>query len=202
MFFVNYATVIDPLLKGLRAYAIAFSGVKAEDNVLDVCCGTGDQVYHCAEAGIGAVGIDLDPDMLKLAKKDRRKNVLGNASFYLADARNLPFADESFDYAFISFALHEKERVARDEIIAEMKRVVRHGGVLVFIDFQTPLPRNLMAYFVRVIEFLAGKNHNRYFQDYIEHGGLGQILNKNQLAPEKIAYLYNELITIVTAKNP
>jgi len=197
MFFLNYSTLIDPLLRDIRLYVVKFSGMKAGDRVLDVCCGTGDQAFYYAEAGMVASGIDLDPNMLKLARKDKRKQALRNVSFQIADARNLPFKDNSFDYASISLALHEKDRNVRDRVISEMKRVVRKGGALIFIDFQVPLPKNLFACFIRSIEFMAGREHHRYFKDYLEQGGLDEILKKNRLTAEKRDFLNNGLITIV-----
>ncbi len=112
MFFFNYSTLVDPFLRHVRLYAIRFSGLKAGDRVLDVCCGTGDQVYYYARAGLLATGIDLDPAMLRLAAKDKRSRVQDNASFRMADARWLPFTDNSFDGASVSLALHEKKRVS------------------------------------------------------------------------------------------
>ena len=202
MFFLNYSTLIDPLLRGIRLYVVKFSGMKAGDRVLDVCCGTGDQVFYYAEAGMVASGIDLDPNMIKLARKDKRKQALRNVSFQIADARNLPFKDNSFDYASISLALHEKDRNVRDRVISEMKRVVKKGGALIFIDFQVPLPKNLFACFIRSIEFVAGREHHRYFKDYLEQGGLDEILKKNRLTAEKRDFLNNGLITIVKVANP
>ena len=139
MFSFIYSTVIDPLLQDIRIYASEFSGMKAGDRVLDVCCGTGDQVIHYAKRGILATGIDLNPGMIKLAEQSKRKQGLGNVSFQIADALNLPFENNFFDYASISLALHEVERTAGDRIISEMKRVVRKEGALIFIDFQVPL---------------------------------------------------------------
>lgn len=201
MFFLNYATIVDPLLRGIRPYTIDFSGMKAGDGVLDVCCGTGDQAFYYARAGIIATGIDMDPNMLKLARKDKRNQGLTSASFHLGDVQSLPFKDNSFDYASISFALHEKERDTRDKVVTEMKRVVRKGGALIFIDFQVPLPKKLLHYLVKAIEFMAGRNHHRCFRDYLEQGGLGEILKKNGLSEEKRDYLNDGLITIIKAGN-
>ena len=199
MLFLNYSTLIDPFLRGVRLYTIYFSRMKAGDRVLDVCCGTGDQAFHYEKAGIMATGIDLDPNMLKLARKDKRKTE--NVSFQRADACYLPFKDNSFDYASISFALHEKERAARDKIIAEMKRVVRKGGALIFLDFQVPLSRKLLPSLVRVLEFLAGREHHRCFRDYLAQGGLDVLLARNQLAEARRDYLNDGLITIIKAVN-
>lgn len=202
MFFLNYATLVDPFLRGVRLYAIPFSGFKPGEKVLDVCCGTGDQAYHYARAGLLATGIDLDPAMLRLAGKDRRRRKLPDVPLHLADARRLPFPDASFDGASISFALHEKERSDRGEVISEMKRVVRPGGTLVFIDFQVPPPRKLISRLVRVAEFIAGRQHYRSFKDYLEQGGLDALLALNRLAVSRRNCLNGGLIAIVKTPNP
>ncbi|GAH61014.1 unnamed protein product, partial [marine sediment metagenome] len=119
----------------------------------------------------------------------------------IADAKSLPFKDNSFDYASLSFALHEKERTARDKIISEMKRVVKKEGNLIFIDFQVPLPKNLYSYFIKAVEYLAGRDHFRSFKDYIKQGGLDGILKKNQLQIEKRDYIKSGIVTIIKTKN-
>ena len=201
MFVLTYARVIDPILRDIRVYTPEFAGMNAGGRVLDVCCATGDQAFHYARRGISAVGIDLDPRMIEVAGKSRRKRGLTNVSFQVADAERLPFQDNSFDYASISLALHEKERPARDRVLSEMKRVVRKEGTLVFIDFAVPFPRNTYAVLIRVVEFIAGWSNFRCFRDYIEQGGLDELLNKHQLHEEKRDYLKYGSITIVKARN-
>ena len=176
--------------------------MKAGDRVLDVCCGTGDQAFYYAQAGVAATGIDLDLNMLKLARRGKRKKSLQNVSFQIADARNLPFKDSSFDYASISFALHEKEMAARGKIISEMKRVVKKEGALIFIDFQVPLPKTLFAYLIKAVEVFAGRDHHRLFKNYLAQGGLDRILSENGLSTAKRDYLNDGLITIIKAGNP
>jgi ubiquinone/menaquinone biosynthesis C-methylase UbiE len=46
----NYSTLFDPIVKDVRICVAGLSGVKAGDRVLDVCCGTGDQVFHYEQA--------------------------------------------------------------------------------------------------------------------------------------------------------
>ncbi len=202
MFFLNYSNLIDPLLRPVRLCALRFSGLKPRETVLDVCCGTGDQAYHYARAGLVATGVDLDPAMLRLAGKDRRRRTLDNVSFLMADARHLPFPDGSFDGASISFALHEKERNARGDVISEMKRVVRPGGTLVFIDYHVPPPRGPVSRLVRVAELIAGRRHYNCFQDYLEQGGLDALLPLNRLAVSRRSCLNGGLIAIRKAPNP
>ncbi len=201
MFILSYATVIDPLLRDVRLYTPEFSGMKAGDRVLDVCCGTGDQAIHYARKNVTVIGVDSSPDMIKSAAGSKRRQGLSNVSFQLADALHLPFRDSFFDYASICFGLHEKERIARNIIISEMKRVVRKGGALIFVDFQVPLPRCPITYLVKAIEFIAGGDHFRCFKDYVAQGGMTEILKINRLGEEKRDYLKNGLMVIIKASN-
>lgn len=201
MFLLNYSTIIDPLLKDVRLYVPKFTGMKAGDRVLDICCGTGAQVFHYAEKGIVATGVDINPKMLEVAIRNKKRQGLEDVSFQLADAANLPFNNSYFDYASICFGLHDKEREIRDKVISEMKRVVKREGALIFIDFQVPLPNSPYGYLAKIIEFLAGGAHYKGFRDYINRGGLDKIIRNHQLIEENRDYLKSRLVVIIRARN-
>ena len=197
----NYETLVDPLLRDLRKFTPEFSGMKAGDKVIDVCCGTGAQVLEYGRHGIIATGIDNSRDMLKIATRNRMRQKAVNVSFQLADATNLPFPDGYFDYATVSFGLHDKEKPIRYQIIFEMKRVVKQNGALILVDFQVPLPRNAWAVFARAIEFLAGGSHYQGFKDYLANGGLEDILKNHGLREECKTYLKSGLIAATKVVN-
>jgi ubiquinone/menaquinone biosynthesis C-methylase UbiE len=194
MFMFNYETLVDPLLRDLRKFTPEFSGMKAGDRVIDVCCGTGAQVLEYGRHGIMATGIDNSQDMLKIATRNRMRQRAANVSFQLADAASIPFSDSEFDYATVSFGLHDKDKPIRYQIISEMKRIIKQDGALVLIDFQVPLPRNKWALLARAIEFLAGGSHYRGFKNYLAVGGLEDILNNHDLREECRTYLMSGLI--------
>lgn len=181
--------MIEPIMRGLRTRTPQFAGMKPEDRVLDVCCGAGAQTLRYTKIGINAYGVDLDPRKIEFAEKKRRKQRFNNASFQIASAMDLPFEDSYFNCASICLALHEKNPSVRDTIITEMKRVVKENGTLVFIDYRTPMPRTLSAYFSKFLEFAAGKNHYAYFKDYTDRGGLEPLPQKNHLQLENSEYL-------------
>jgi len=198
---LTYETFVDPLFRDLRKFTPEFSGMKAGDKVIDVCCGTGAQVIEYGRHGIMATGIDSSQDMLKIATRNRMRQKAVNVSFQLADATNLPFPDGHFDYATVSFGLHDKEKLIRYQIISEMKRTVKQGGALIFIDFQVPLPKNAWAVFARAVEFLAGGSHYQSFKDYLATGGLEGILKNHGLREECRTYLTGELIAAMKVVN-
>jgi len=181
MFRLNYETLVDPLLRDIKKCTPEFSGMKAGDKVIDVCCGTGAQVLEYGRRGIIATGIDISPNMLNIAMRNRMKQKAVNVSFQLADATRLPFPDRYFDYASVSFGLHDKVKPVRYQIISEMKRVVKQDGALILIDYQVPLPKNVLAVFARAIEFFAGGSHYQSFRDYLRNAGLEDILKSHGL---------------------
>ena len=200
MRFLNYSNLIDPLLKSLRSFTVKFAGIKKGDRILDVGCATGDQVFYYAKAGAFAAGIDLNPHMIEIAGKRKKKEGIDNVDFRVASAFNLPFKDSVFDIASISLAIHEIESGKRDKVVSEMKRVVKKDGHLIFIDFALPLPKNILSFLVRIVEYLAGKNNYKNFKSYFNEGGLPYLLQKNGLKTEETVRFSGGLLTIIKTK--
>lgn len=200
MAILSYENLIDPVFRDVRQHMIDFAGMKAGQRVLDVCCGTGAQVIEYSKKGLEAIGIDLEEKMLAVAYKTLRQSPLENASFFLADATRMPFDDQSFDYVSISFALHDKEKPSRDEVVREMKRVVKPQGFLLIIDFSSPLPRNIWGLLSRIIEFAAGGSHYQGFKSYNREGGISAILERHELKCIKAARFKSGIVTAVKAR--
>ena len=199
MFMFNYETLVDPLLRALRKFTPEFSGMKAGDRVIDICCGTGAQVLEYGRRGVVAIGIDVSPGMLKIAARNLWILKAENVSFQLADATSLPFPDGYFDYASISLGLHDKEKPVQYQIISEMRRVVKQDGAFIFIDYQVPLPKNVWAASASAIEFLAGGSHYQNFKNYNANGGLKDILKNHGLREECKTNLMSGLLVVTKA---
>lgn len=174
--------------------------MKTGDWVLDVGCGTGAQVLEYAKQGTIATGIDLDPGMIELAQRGKKKSGL-DVLFRVADASDLPFGDNLFDYVSISLALHAIGSTARDEVVSEMKRVVKKEGALIFIDFQVPMPGNAVGYLIRAVELIVGGEHSRNSRDFMAQGGLDVLLDRKQLSIEKRGHLKAGTIALIKTRN-
>jgi len=201
VFSINYATIVDPILRDARRYMPDFAGMKTGDSVLDICCGSGAQVYEYTRRGLVATGLDNNQEMLALAEKYYNNGACG-ASFKLADAAHLPFADGSFDFTSISMALHDKDFTMVDMIVSEMKRVTRTGGALIFMDYSVPLPRSVSGHLIRAIEFIAGGEHFSNFRWYLKNSGLQRVLVINRLSVIKETHVKMDNITLVLACAP
>jgi ubiquinone/menaquinone biosynthesis C-methylase UbiE len=192
--------VIDPLLRDAREHLPDFAGMKAGDGVLDVCCGSGAQVYAYLNKGLQAQGLDNDPGMLSQAQRYYAMSDAPPNLFTLADAAHLPFADGAFDFTSISLALHDKNSTLVNAIISEMKRVTRRGGALVFMDYSAPAPRNIIAGIIHAVEFFAGKEHFGNFKQYIRNGGLNPILENSGLDVVKTERVKDGNMTLALAR--
>lgn len=102
-------------------------------SLLDVGCGTGYFSRRFAHEGYEVTGVDRDPAMLAIAR-----GAAGPRETYcVADALELPFADESFDYCLSVTALcfMRDERAA----LREMLRVARRGLALGLLNRRSAL---------------------------------------------------------------
>lgn len=122
-------------------------------SVLDVATGTGDLALEiqdaCPEAEV--TGSDFCAEMLTHARQRGLSRTL------VADALDLPFADESFDVVTVAFGL--RNMASYPEALAEMGRVLRPGGHLLILDFSLPegiLRRPYRWYLHRILPKLAG----------------------------------------------
>ena len=118
-----------------KRFAIAASGVRAGARVLDVAGGTADLARLFA-ARVGPTGsvvlTDINGAMLA-AGRDRMLNEGRLMPAVQCNAEALPFPAASFDCVSIAFGLRN---VTRKELaLAEMRRVLRPGGVALILEF-------------------------------------------------------------------
>ncbi|MEE4198225.1 MAG: methyltransferase domain-containing protein [Bacteroidales bacterium] len=164
-----YDILLYPFLNKTRKITARVIQRLHPESLIDICCGTGNQLKYLGHTKIKLTGIDNSPAMLRAAK-------LFNC--YQQDARSLEFPDQWFDMALIQLALHEKRRADQQQIIHEAFRIIKKNGYLVIFDYhitpKTSMPARVM---VHSIEFLAGKQHYRYFKEYHKQGGLTTLID-------------------------
>ena len=98
--------------------------------VLDLAAGTAVSTVELARSGAWCVAADFSLGMLRAGAGRDVPKVAG-------DAMRLPFADDSFDAATISFGLRNVQDTGAG--LREMARVVRPGGRLAVVEFSTPV---------------------------------------------------------------
>jgi ubiquinone/menaquinone biosynthesis C-methylase UbiE len=111
----------------------------ARGRMLDIGTGPGHIPLLVAEAIPEAfiVGVDLARNMIEIAERRRAASPVGaRVEFRLADAKGLPFADQSFDAVFSNTILHHIPDPR--PFVAEAWRVLRPGGVFLIRDLFRP----------------------------------------------------------------
>jgi len=142
----------------------------SDQNLLNVCCGSGMEAEYFANLGTNLFGLDLSLVALQQAKERARrfgfifKTIEG-------DAENLPFKAGSFDFVFVHDGLHHLAKP--EKAIIDMARVARKG-----IFFSEPADAFITRIAVKL--GLAG--------DYEEAGNY-----VNCLHPRRLKSLFYEL---------
>jgi SAM-dependent methyltransferase len=94
---------------------------------LDVGCNWGRWCVAAARKGYRPVGVDYNLEAVLAARRVARR--LGAAAtFLVADARHLPFADASFDVAFSYSVLQHLSREDARRSVADIGRTLKPGG--------------------------------------------------------------------------
>jgi ubiquinone/menaquinone biosynthesis C-methylase UbiE len=92
--------------------------------LLDVCCGSGMEAQYFAAKGAEITALDYSAQALERAKK--RASLFGfEIKTVRGDTQNLPFENNSFDFAFTHDGLHHLPDPKKG--IKEMARVSRNG---------------------------------------------------------------------------
>ncbi len=136
-----------------------------QPRILDIGCGTGRTLHQIAIAHPHArlYGADMSPAYIKRARK--RLIELDDVTLAAENGEALPWADGTFDVVTSTYMFHELPRNARRNVMREMLRVVRPGGLVVIEDSaqisESPELETVLRNFP--VEF-----HEPFYADYLE----------------------------------
>ncbi|BCL39186.1 class I SAM-dependent methyltransferase [Nostoc sp. MS1] len=116
-----------------RKLALQDLTIQQNTAVLDVCCGSGQATQFLVKYSQNVTGLDASPLSLRRAKQN-----VPQANYVEAFAEKMPFPDNQFDIVHISAALHEMQPQQLREIVQEIYRVLKPGGVFTLVDFHSP----------------------------------------------------------------
>jgi ubiquinone/menaquinone biosynthesis C-methylase UbiE len=115
---------------------INFSGVTAEDTVLDVACGPGLITFPFARIADKVTGMDITPKMLERAKELQIEKGIKNITWDIGDIYSLPYDDNSFSMVITRYSFHHL--LNPQNALKEIKRVCKINGKIVVIDVCAP----------------------------------------------------------------
>src|SRR6266700_7455296 len=99
-----------------------YDNVRAGSTVLDLGCGAG-MLALLKRKGVTLTGVDLSAECTLAARRN------GYDATFTAKLSRLPFPDASFDYVVSLDVLGHVGCEEKDQVLAEIKRVLRPGGV-------------------------------------------------------------------------
>ena len=120
------------LHKLIKKECIKSLDIKQNDNVLDLCCGTGDlsRIIFSIEPNANITGVDFSEKMLEIAKNKFPRNLI---NYQKGDATKLNFGNNSFDFVVMGFGLRNIEN--SEIAIQEIYRVLKPNGIFLHLDF-------------------------------------------------------------------
>lgn len=96
-----------------------------EGSILSIGCGYGKDEAAFAAKGLAVTGIDAARAMVREAARR-----VPSGKFHVMDMRSLSFDDGSFDAIWCNASLHHLSREDAPLALAEMRRVLKHAGLL------------------------------------------------------------------------
>lgn len=152
--------IIPPVTALARA-----AGGAERVRLLDVGCGTGRTLHQLARThpAMRLHGVDLSPAYIRHARK--RLADVAELTLAVENAEALPWADATFDAVTSVYLFHELPRRVRRNVLREMLRVVRPGGLVVIEDSAQLADSAELA---GILRGFPAEFHEPFYADYLE----------------------------------
>lgn len=142
-----------------RRKVVSLSDIKGDENVLDICTGTGEMALllgNRIKTEGRVTGVDFCEDMIRLADK-KIKPEQKNISFIVSDAKKLDFEDNIFDVVTAAFGMRNIPDTAA--ALQEIKRVLKPGGKFFCLELTRPAKKWFLLiykiYLFKIIPFFG-----------------------------------------------
>ncbi|WGS50779.1 class I SAM-dependent methyltransferase [Paraburkholderia sp. D15] len=129
--------------------------------VLDMGCGAGHASFAVAPHAHEVVAYDIAPQMLTTVEGAARERGLANIRTQQGAAEKLPFAGHTFDWVISRMSAHHWHDVPL--ALAEVRRVLKPGGRVLFIDIAGS-DHPLLDTHLQAVEVLRDGSHIRDYR--------------------------------------
>jgi SAM-dependent methyltransferase len=137
----------------------ATANLREGETVVDLGSGGGLDVFLAAKK-VGptgkAIGIDMTPQMIDLARKNAARAGVANVEFHLASIDSLPLPDASVDIVISNCVINLA--TDKNKVFREIARVLKPGGRVAVSDIalKKPLPPELAEDVMSYVGCIAG----------------------------------------------
>lgn len=141
---------------------LAIAALKAGETVLDLGSGGGFDCFLAAkEVGPSGqvIGVDMTPEMIKLARQNASKADFTNVEFRLGEIEHLPVADNSVDVIISNCVINLA--LDKQQVFTDMHRVLKPGGRISVSDIMAiaAMPAEVRDDLAQIASCIAGAEH-------------------------------------------
>jgi len=191
-----YEKCVDPFLNQIREKI--YEIINKSSTAIDVGFGTGALVFKLANKCRKVVGIEISEKLVKHALHRKKEKNINNVEFlYLDENSKQNIINKKFDYAIACMVLHT---ISEKERISFLNKIKSFASEIIIVDYEAPLPLNLTGLTLRIIEFVAGKNHFSNFKSFINKGGLYPLIEKIGLKINEKYFFMKGAVTLLKMK--
>lgn len=152
--------------------------IEPNSSIIDVGCGTGRFSFSAADKVQKIVGIDLSKKNIDKANQTLSKNPNAKISFHHINLSDLNSQNLHFDYAVMTYVIHEVNPLDRSSLLKEISRIADR---IIIGDYLVPVNKGFWSVVNEVVEFLAGKDHYYNFKNFTANGGLYGLVDGSEL---------------------
>jgi ubiquinone/menaquinone biosynthesis C-methylase UbiE len=155
-----------PLRVALRRHSeYRLPGGPAGARLLDIGCGTGSFLREVKRnfPRLAITGLDLSEPYLAVA--GRRLSDWSRVTLIPAAAEAMPFSDGEFEIVSCIYLFHELPEGVRRAIVNEIRRVLKPGGTLIFVD---SLQTGDEPAYDAVLDYFPIAFHEPYYVSYLD----------------------------------
>lgn len=146
--------------------------------ILDVATGTADMaILACKLLNPDKItGIDISPEMLKIAsKKVEKEGLEQKVQLHQGDSETINYSENTFDAVMVAFGVRNFENLEKG--LKEMRRVLKPGGMVLILEFSKPRWRAVRSLYNLHMNIVAPQVASWFKQNKEAYTYLGKSAN-------------------------
>jgi SAM-dependent methyltransferase len=143
--------------------------IELNSRIIDVGCGTGRFSFSIADKVNKVVGVDLSSKNIDTANETLQKNPNNKISFFHTNLANIISQNQHFDYAVMTYVIHEVNPEDRILLLNEMAEI---ADKIIIGDYLVPVNFGFWSILNELVEYFAGQNHYSNFKNFVANGGI------------------------------
>ncbi len=152
--------------------------IEPNSKILDVGCGTGRFSFFISDKCDSVLGIDLSKCNIEKANKNLAQQPNLKISFLHTNLFDLITKKIHFDYAVMTYVIHEVDENERATLLADLSKI---SDKIIIGDYSIPTKKGFWNLLNEMVEFAAGKEHYYNFKNYVRNGGIREIASQARL---------------------